>query len=55
MSTFFPKHTVQWHFEEPTILRRFSLNVWEVAVLTGIILRLYRALVSTAGPTSSWV
>jgi len=55
MSTFFPKHSVQWHFEEPTVLRRFSLNVWEMAVLTGITLRLYRALVSTAGPTSSWV
>lgn len=55
MTTFFPKHTVQWHFEEPTVLRRFSLNVWEMAVLTGIVLRLYRALVSTAGPTSSWV
>jgi hypothetical protein len=55
MSTFFPKHSVQWHFEEPTILRRFSLNLWEVAILTGIVLRLYRALVITAGSTSSWL
>jgi len=55
MTTFFPKHTEQWHFEEPTILRRFSLNVWEMAVLTGITLRLYRALVITSGSTSSWL
>jgi hypothetical protein len=55
MGTFFPKHSVQWHFEEPTILRRFSLNLWEVAILTGIVLRLYRALVITAGSTSSWL
>ncbi|MGH7677571.1 MAG: hypothetical protein ACRENU_03820, partial [Gemmatimonadaceae bacterium] len=54
MATFFPKHSVQWHFEEPTILRRFSLNVWEMAILTGVVLRLYRALVITAGSTSSW-
>lgn len=55
MSTFFPKHTVQWHFEEPTILRRFSLSLVEMAVLTGVALRLYRALVITAGSTSSWL
>jgi hypothetical protein len=50
--TIFPKHTVQW--EEPTIFRRFSLNLVEIAALTGITLRLYRALV-TAGSTSSWI
>ncbi len=55
MSKFFPKQTVDWHFEEPTILRRFSLSLWEVAILTGITLRLYRALVITAGSTSSWL
>ena len=54
MSTFFPKHTVQWHFEEPTVLRRFSLNIVEMAVLTGIVLRLYRALV-TMQSSGSWV
>ena len=53
MTRFFPKHTVQW--EEPTILRRFSLSLWEVAVLTGITLRLYRALVITVGSASSWL
>jgi hypothetical protein len=55
MSTFFPKHTVQWHFEEPTVLRRFTFSLWEVALLTGITLRLYRALVVTHGSTSSWL
>lgn len=55
MSTFFPKHTVQWHFEEPTIFRRFSISLWEVAILTGVTLRLYRAIVITAGSTSTWL
>src|SRR5437868_7504278 len=54
MTTFFPKHTVQWHFEEPTAIRRFSLSVWEMAVLTGIALRLYYAIVVPRGPTN-WV
>ena len=54
MSHFFPKHSVQWHFEEPTVLRKFSLSLAEMAVLTGISLRLYRALVTTHVSTS-WV
>jgi hypothetical protein len=49
---YFPKHSVQWHFEEPTILRKFSLSLVEMAVLTGIVLRLYRALVSMHLSTS---
>lgn len=53
MTRFFPKHTVQW--EEPTILRRFSLSLLEVAILTGITLRLYRAVVITLGSSSSWL
>src|SRR2546423_1440389 len=52
MPTFFPKHTVQWHFEEPTVMRRFSLSLVEMALLTGVALRLYRALVITHGSTS---
>ena len=54
MSNFFPKHTVQWHFEEPTVLRRFSLSLWEMALLTGVAIRLYRAVVVNYGSTS-WV
>ena len=50
--TFFPKHTVQW--EEPTVLRRFSLSLVEMAVLTGIVLRLYRAVISNLSSTS-WI
>jgi hypothetical protein len=54
VSTFFPKHTVQWHFEEPTVLRRFTISVVEMALLTGVALRLYRAVVISYGSTS-WV
>ena len=53
MTRFFPKHTVQW--EGPSVLRRFSLSLIEVAALTGVTLRLYRAVVITAGSSSSWL
>lgn len=55
MKHFFPKHTVQWHFEEPTVLRKFSLSLLEMALLTGVMLRLYRALVISHGATASWL
>jgi hypothetical protein len=55
MATYFPKHTVQWHFEEPTILRRFSISLVEMALLTGVVMRLYRVLVNTGGANSSWL
>jgi len=54
MSTFFPKHSVEWRFEEPTVLRRFSLSLWEMALLTGVALRLYRALVTTQS-SGTWL
>ncbi len=54
MSTFFPKHSVQWHFEEPTAFRRFTISLLEVALLTGIAMRLYRALVTTQS-SGTWV
>ena len=54
MANYFPKHSVQWRIEEPTIVRRFSLSLTEMAVLTGITLRLYRAVVITHGSTS-WI
>ncbi len=55
MNTFFPKHSVQWHFEEPTILRRLSISLIEMAVLTGVVMRLYRVVVNMGGANSSWL
>jgi len=54
MKNYFPKQFVQWHFEEPTALRRFSLSLWEMALLSGVTIRLYRALVITHG-SASWL
>ena len=54
MSTFFPKNSVEWRFEEPTVIRRFTLSLIEMALLTGVALRLYRALV-TIQSSGTWL
>ncbi|MEO8562021.1 MAG: hypothetical protein ABI601_08105 [bacterium] len=54
MSSFFPRHTVEWRLEEPPAFRRLSLSLAEMALLTGIVLRVLRALAFTHG-RASWV
>jgi hypothetical protein len=46
--------TLMTQIEEPTILRRVSLNLVVMAVLTGGSLRLYRAAVLQFGWSNSW-
>lgn len=56
MTPYFPRHTVEWpKFEEPRVFRRFTRSLIEMAVITGVLFRLYRALAMTTGPASSWV
>lgn len=53
MPTFFPRHTVEWKLEEPASFRRLTLSLVEMAVVTGVVLRLLRALIfARMGP--SW-
>ena len=54
MATFFPQHSVEWKLEEPRAFRRLSLSLIEMALLTGIVLRLLRALTFTHG-RASWL
>lgn len=54
MPSFFPQHTVEWRLEEPVAFRRLSLSLVEMALLTGITLRLLRALTFTLG-RGGWV
>lgn len=46
--------TLVTQMEEPTVLRRASLNLVVMAVLTGVGLRLYRAAVLQFGWSNSW-
>ncbi|HEV7991759.1 MAG TPA: hypothetical protein VGP25_08045 [Gemmatimonadaceae bacterium] len=54
MSSFFPRHTVEWRLEEPPAFRRLSLSLAEMALLTGVVLRVLRALTFTHG-RASWI
>jgi hypothetical protein len=49
--SFFPRQTVEWHIEEPKAFRRFSLSLVEMALVTGVLLRVYRSFVLTRGAT----
>ncbi|MEP7000498.1 MAG: hypothetical protein ABI969_08455 [bacterium] len=52
MPSFFPRQTLEWRLEEPPAFRRLSLSLVEMALLTGIVLRLLRALAFTHGRVS---
>lgn len=54
MPTFFPRSTIEWRLEEPPAFRRLSLSLVEMAAITGIVLRLLRALAFTHG-RASWL
>ena len=54
MSTFFPRHSVDFRLEEPAAFRRLSLSLFEMALLTGIVLRVLRALTFTHA-RASWL
>jgi hypothetical protein len=54
MANYFPRHTVAWKIEEPRAFRRLTLSLVEMAVLTGVALRLFRSLVLTHGQ-NSWL
>lgn len=52
MSSFFPRQAIDWRVEEPPALRRLSLSLVETALLTGVALRVLRALTFTPGQAS---
>ena len=54
MSHFFPRQSVEWRLEEPQAFRRLSLSLVEMALLTGIVLRVLRALTFTHAH-ASWL
>ena len=55
MSSFFPRHTIEWRLEEPAAFRKLSLSLVEMAVLTGVVLRLYRAIVLSLAAQPGWL
>jgi hypothetical protein len=37
MPMMFPRHTVDFHIEEPKAFRRFSRSLVELAIVTGVV------------------
>ncbi|MDE3052465.1 MAG: hypothetical protein KGJ70_01165, partial [Gemmatimonadota bacterium] len=54
MASFFPRQTIELRLEESRAFRRLSFNLVEMGLVTGIVLRLYRSVVLTHGP-SGWL
>ena len=55
MSSLFPRDTTAWKsVEEPAAFRRLTMSLVEMAVITGVVLRLYRSIVLTHG-ADSWI
>jgi hypothetical protein len=52
MANFFPRQTIEWRLDEPPAFRRLSLSLVEMALLTGVVLRLLRAFAFTHGRAS---
>ena len=53
MAAFFPHVTGTFKLEEPPAIRRFSMSIVEMALVTGVVLRLFWAMVITQGPNDS--
>ena len=54
MPQLFPRHTVELRISEPKAFRRFSYSLAEMAIVTGIVIRLYRVLSLTHG-SNNWI
>src|SRR4051812_4620928 len=54
MPSFFPRQTIELRLEEPKAFRRFSFSLVEMAIVTGILVRLYRVFILTHG-SNHWL
>ena len=55
MTNFFPRQTVVWKVQETPGFRRLTLSLVEMALVTGVLLRVYRAFVLANAPAGSWL
>lgn len=54
MMDVFPRHSIAWRLEQPHLLRRVTLSLPVMALMTGIVLRLWRSYALTHGSPDSW-
>jgi len=55
MSRFFPRDVIHWGEEQLHPLRAFAVRTLEPAGITGLVLRVYRALVLGATASAGWM
>ncbi|HET7631559.1 MAG TPA: hypothetical protein VFK16_04500 [Gemmatimonadaceae bacterium] len=55
MAQFFPRHTSEFRVDDAQAFRRLSFNLVEMALVTGVVLRLYRSVVLTHESDAMWV
>jgi hypothetical protein len=55
VTPYFPHQTLEFRIEEPPAFRKFTMSIAEMAIVTGVLFRLYRALAMTVGPTTNWL
>jgi hypothetical protein len=55
MRPYFPKDTILWPVERLSLLKSLTLSTVEMAAITGIVLRLLRAVILTNTTSGSWL
>lgn len=55
MIDFFPRQTIEWRVRELSSLRRLSVSLVGMAVITGVVAHLYRWFVLSYRPSSLWL
>lgn len=55
MTNYFPRQTVVWKMQETPGFRRLTLSVVEMALITGVLLRVFRAFVLANVPTGAYL
>jgi hypothetical protein len=55
MSNYFPRQTVVWKLQETPGFRRLTLSLVEMAVVTGVLLRVYRAFALANATGDNWL
>ena len=54
MTEFFPRRSIAWRIEQPHALRRLTVSLPQMALVTGVALRLWRSYALTHGSADSW-
>jgi hypothetical protein len=55
VTEFFPRRSIAWTLEEPAAFRRLSLSLPQMALVTGLCLRLWRSYTFTHGAPDSYL